>query len=217
MGLSNAMKKAAESVGEQIKNMTSKESGEKETTKKESEETAKESCKGKSNPKTPRETPAVLTKGDLDRSVEKNAKCIASSFEGITRIGATKNERCTARGGYESKQEAYKKTDGKCSGHNDGKGTGSVSLHASGKALDAYVTALDKKRLPAARTEDWPEDAAELKAGDRLKDWAIQHRRDLNIERVIWNKKSYSAENKWEGEDYKGPDKHLNHVHLEVE
>jgi len=159
-----------------------------------------------------RDSPAeIKQKAQLDPFVQDVAECISDYFPGITRVGGFM-QRCTKTGPYSSKAEAYKKTDGTC------EGCGSISDHAHGLAIDAFVTPIilsgKDKGYPKSRSQAWDTSDEEYISGELLFLWLLDYRIDLGISTLIWNKRIYSITNDWKGAKYSGSNPHFNHVHI---
>lgn len=76
----------------------------------------------------------------------------------------------------------------------------SLSVHAVGRALDIMVDGTK----PAG-----------LKTGNEIKNYLINNSKALGVQRVIWNRHIWSAnQDGWR--DYSGPSPHIDHVHAEI-
>ncbi len=74
------------------------------------------------------------------------------------------------------------------------------SVHASGRALDIMIDANNPEGL---------------RVGNQIRNYLINNAERLGIQRVIWNRKTWSA-NKDGWRDYNGPSPHTDHLHVEI-
>lgn len=79
-----------------------------------------------------------------------------------------------------------------------GKSSG-FSVHAEGRAVDLHCVAGNP---------------ADLAIGDRYAAWLIANSDTLLVQRIIWNRHSWTSGGKWE--PYDGVDPHTSHLHVEI-